>query len=381
VFAPFKGNFKPILMLEQLFSKKVYTAGTVLENQLIHYFNGKITKIESANPPSSVRRVENLSAGFIDIHINGGEQFYFTQYPTVDTVKDIDQSFNALGTAYTLPTLVTSSLENILRGIDAVRTYKAHHPESGVLGMHLEGPFLNPIKRGAHMAKYVRKPTNTELAEIISNGRDIIKIITIAPEMFEPEQIQMLLDSGIIVSAGHSNATYQEACAAFEQGVKLCTHLYNAMSPLQHRKPGLVGAVFNTDSVYAPIIPDGLHCDFAAAEIAYKIKKDKLFLISDALFIGGKVTEFKWQEFDAKLINGEYINSDGNLAGSAISLADAVRNAVSKFNIPLHEAIDMVTHRPACAIGQELLLGSVAVGYPAVFTVFDDALSAFEVVK
>ncbi|MGZ3755981.1 MAG: N-acetylglucosamine-6-phosphate deacetylase [Mucilaginibacter sp.] len=368
-------------MLEQLFAEKVYTAGTVLENQLIHCFNGKITKIESTDPPSSIRRVENLSAGFIDIHINGGEQFYFTQYPIVDTVKDIDQSFNTLGTAYTLPTLVTSSLENILQGIEAVKIYMASHPQSGVLGMHLEGPFLNPVKRGAHMAKYVRRPTDTELAEIISHGRDIIKIITIAPEMFEREQIEMLLDSGITVSAGHSNATYQEASASFAQGIKLCTHLYNAMSPLQHRKPGLVGAVFNTDSVYAPIIPDGLHCDFEAAEIAYKIKKDKLFLISDALFIGGKVTEFKWQEFDAKLINGEYINSNGNLAGSAISLADAVRNVVNKLNIPLNEAIDMVTYRPACAIEHEHLIGSVAVGYPAVFTVFDNALSTFEVAK
>ena len=231
------------------------------------------------------------------------------------------------------------------------------------------------------MLKYVRKPTDDELRQIIQHGRDTIKIVTIAPELFSVNQLNMLTDAGITVSAGHSNATYEEARMAFANGINLCTHLYNAMSPLQHRKPGLVGAVFNSDNVYAPIIPDGIHCDYSAVQIAYKIKKDKLMLISDALFIGEKVTEFKWQEFDAKLVNGEYVNSDGNLAGSAISLADAVRNAVTKIDIQLAEAIDMVTRRPAAAIDMADKIGKIEKGYPAIFTAFDDGLNNFELVK
>jgi len=368
-------------MLTQIFAKKLFNAGAVFHDQLVICKDGKIVTVENAAPPDGVPVVENLAAGFIDIHINGGEQFYFTQYPTVETVEDIDRSFSKLGTAYTLPTLVTSSLENILQGIEAVRTYQQKNPATGVLGMHLEGPFLNPIKRGAHMLKYVRKPTDDELRQIIQHGEDIIRIITVAPELFTVNQLNMLMDAGITVSAGHSNATYEEACLAFGNGINLCTHLYNAMSPLQHRKPGLVGAVFNSDNVYAPIILDGIHCDYSAAQIAYKIKKDKLILISDALFIGEKVIEFKWQEFDAKLVNGEYVNSEGNLAGSAISLADAVRNAVAKIEIPLVEAIDMVTRRPAVAIEMADKIGKVEMDYPAVFTAFDDDLSNFELIK
>ncbi len=223
-------------------------------------------------------RVQNICAGLFDAHINGGERFHFTEKADEETIDDIYQASKALGTAYVLPTLITSSLENILKGIEATRNYIRKNPRSGVLGMHLEGPFLNPIKRGAHLTEYVRKPSDTELEAIISHGKDVIKLITIAPEMFTPEQIDMLLASGITVSAGHSNATYQEASQAFDQGIKLVTHLYNAMSAFGHRQPGLVGATFDNNSVYAPIIIDGVHCDYAAARIAYKIKKDKLFL-------------------------------------------------------------------------------------------------------
>jgi len=161
----------------------------------------------------------------------------------------------------------------------------------------------------------------------------------------------------------------------------LVTHLYNAMSPFGHRQPGLVGATFDTDSVYAPIIMDGVHCDYAAARIAYQSKKDKLFLISDALFVGEKVTEFKWGEFDAFLQNGQYNNSEGNLAGATISLGDAVRNAVKEVGISVQEAIEMATIRPAKAVGLSDKVGSIALGYPAVFTVFDDDLSKFEVIR
>ena len=367
--------------MKQLFAHKVYTGNEVLRDQLITIEDGKLTNIRHAVPSSDVQSVQNLCGGLFDSHINGGEKFYFTQKADEETIDDIYQSSVATGTGYVLPTLITSPQENILKGIEAIRKYQERHPGSGVLGMHLEGPFLNPVKRGAHLAAYVRKPSNADLEEIISHGKNVIKLITIAPEMLTEDQLQMLLESGITVSAGHSNATYAQASKAFSQGINLITHLYNAMSAFAHREPGLVGATFDNPAVYAPIIIDGVHCDFAAARVAYKIKKEKLFLISDALFLGEKVTEFKWGEFDAYLRNGRYTNSDGNLAGATISLGDAVRNAVKMVGIPLQEAIEMATIRPAKALNLDQQIGYLSVGYPATFTTFDDDLKQFEVLK
>ncbi|GAB3510825.1 N-acetylglucosamine-6-phosphate deacetylase [Emticicia fontis] len=362
----------------------IHTGTQVLENQTIVIENGLIKALESVDNfgYESARTIDlagkHIAPGFIDTHINGGEKQYFTQYPTEETIQDIYESSLALGTTHVLPCLITSPLENILKGIEATKSFMQKNPDSGVLGMHLEGPFLNLAKRGAHLAAYVRKPTNAELEEIIKYGKDVIKIMTIAAENFTDEQLDLLLDSGIKLSLGHSNATYKQAHYAYQKGISLCTHLYNAMTQMGHREPGVVGATFDNPDVYAPIILDGFHCDFAAARIAYKIKKDKLFLISDALFVGDKVTHFQWEEFDAYLKDGQYRNSEGNLAGAAISMADGVRNAVQKVGISTEEAIKMGTIRAAKAVGMEQSIGQIAPGFPAKFVIFDESLNHFE---
>lgn len=366
-------------MANQIFANKIFTGSEVLDNQLITVVEGKITAIDSAKPDPQHKIVACLSAGFFDIHINGGTYNHFTHKADEETIQDIRDASLGTGVAYTLPTLITSSTENILKGIEAMKRYMSKNPNSGVLGMHLEGPFLNPKKRGAHLSEFVRKPSNNELKEIIDYGKDVIRLITIAPEEFTENQLDMLLNSGIVVSAGHSNATYEESKAAFYRGIQLVTHLYNAMSAFGHREPGLVGATFDSDSVFAPIILDGVHCDFAAARIAYQQKREKLFIISDALFLGQKVEHFQWGEFDAVLKDGRYTNSEGNLAGGAVSLGDTVRNAVNEVGIPLQEAIEMATIRPAAALGMQNRIGRVKIGYPAVFTTFTNDLSTFAV--
>jgi N-acetylglucosamine-6-phosphate deacetylase len=312
---------------------------------------------------------------------NGGNKTFFTEKPVISSIEDVDNSCAALGTGWTLPTLITSPLANILRGITALRDFQSKFPGSGVLGMHLEGPYISPEKRGGHPREYVQKPTDNVLKELIDQGQDIIKLMTIAPEVFTPDQIGMLIESGITISIGHSNATYLQAKAAFGMGIRLVTHLYNAMSLFVPKAPGLVGAIFDDPDVYAPIILDGLHCDFAAARIAWKLKKDKFFLISDAMFTGRVMKKFRWRGIDIILENGTYRNSEGNLNGSAISLGDAVRNAVKEVGIPLQEAVEMATIRPAKAIAMDHLVGKVAVGYPARFTIFDQDLQNFEIVR
>lgn len=360
--------------------KRLFVDCQLLDNQIVEIEEGKILNIQPYANQLFDFTFENLSAGLFDTHINGGFKFYFTQHPTLESVADIADASRQSGTAYVLPTLITSSLQNILKGIDATKAYQKLHPNGGVLGMHLEGHFLSVKKRGAHLEKYIRKPTNAELDQILERGEGVIKLMTIAPEEFTDAQLNRLVDSEIAISVGHTNASYEQAKRAFSKGISLVTHLYNAMSGLQHRAPGVVGATLEDNSVYAPIILDGHHCHFGAAKVAYRAKKDKLFLISDALFLGKKMTEFRWNEFDATLVNGSYVNSEGNLAGGAISLGNAIQNAVNSVQIPVEEAIEMASYRPAAAIGITDKIGKIAVGFPAVFTSFDNELTNFKVI-
>jgi N-acetylglucosamine-6-phosphate deacetylase len=357
---------------------RLFTPDAILVNKIISFENGRILSIQDFKGKPDY---ENISAAFFDTHINGGEKLYLTQENSIDAIDDIFKASVKTGTFYVLPCVITSSLENILKGIKTTKDYMKMYPSSGVVGLHLEGPFLNPIKRGAHLAKYVRMPTDEEIKTIIEAGKEVIKIWTIAPEQFTEAQIKMIQDVGICISAGHSNATHLEANNAFKQGIQLVTHLFNAMSGLHHRKPGLVGATLANKNVWAPIIIDGKHCDFTAAKVAFNAKSDRLFLISDALFLGRKKMTFQWEEFDAKLVNGEYINSDGNLAGSAVSMAECVFNAVNEVDIPLEIAIDMATRRPFEAIGLDSSKYSIKVGNRSLFTAFNDDLTKMEVLN
>lgn len=358
----------------KIFANHVYTGETVLEKQLITCEKGHIVAINQGNAKDADEVVEHIAPGFFDIQVNGGAAYHFTAHPHEDCLSDIEETCLADGTAFVLPTLITSSMDNILMGIESVKNYKKKHPQSGILGMHLEGPFINPVKRGAHLLKYIRKPERALIEEIIKYGKDTILQMTLAPEVFDQDMLALLQDSGIALAIGHTNASFEEANRAFDQGVKQVTHLFNAMSPFQHRSPGVVGAVLADERVYAPIVLDGRHVDFAAAAIAYKLKRDKFFLISDALFLGKKKAHFQWEEFDATLKNDEYVNSEGNLAGANISLMDAVQNAIKHLGASTQEAIEMATRRPAEAVGIHHRIGKIAPGYPARFTGFDAAL-------
>jgi len=358
----------------------IHTGEEILNNEVVIIENGTILSVQK-EIPSGIETIDlegnHIAAGFIDIQINGGEKHYFSQTPNEETIQDIYDSSLKYGTTHVLPCLISSSKETVLKGIEAVRNYMQKHNNS-VIGMHLEGPFLNPLKRGAHSIDEVRKPTNTELEEIIKYGKGVIKVITIAPECFTDDQLNMLIESGITISIGHSTITYKEAQVYFSKGIKLVTHLFNAMTQFGHREPGLVGAVFENENVYAPVILDGAHCDYSAAKIAYKLKQDKFFLISDATFLGRKVSNFKWDNFDAHLDNGFYRNEEGNLAGATISMKEAVQNAYNHLNVSADEAVKMATSRVAAAIGLENKFGKIKTGFPAVFVTFDNDLSKIE---
>ncbi|MBF4494202.1 N-acetylglucosamine-6-phosphate deacetylase [Flavobacterium sp. MR2016-29] len=367
-------------MKQAIVNATVHTGNEIINNGTVIIENGIIISVQK-EIPNDIETIDlqgkHIASGFIDIQINGGEKHYFSQNPTEETIQDIYDSSLKYGTTYMLPCLISSSNETILKGIEAIRHYREKY-NNGVIGMHLEGPFLNPLKRGAHSIDQVRKPTNAELEEIIRLGKDVIKVITIAPECFTDEQLQMLLESDIIISIGHSTITHKQAQVYFSKGVKLVTHLFNAMTQFGHREPGLVGAVFENENVYAPVILDGAHCDYAAAKVAYKLKHEKFFLISDATFLGRKVDSFQWDNFDAHLENGFYRNKDGNLAGATISMLEAVQNAYNHLGVSVDEAIKMATSNVANAIGLENKIGKIKSGFPASFVKFNDDLSEIE---
>jgi len=364
-------------MKSAIINSKIFTGEEILENKVIIIESGKIISILS-ELPDEIETVDlkgkNIAPGLIDIQVNGGEKNYFSQFPNEETLRDMSDACCKYGTSFFLPTLVSSKHDDILIAIEAVKNFKKKNG-SVVMGMHLEGPFFSPEKRGAHNKNIIRKPTNKELEEIIYYGRDVVKIITIAPEIFTDEQIDLLLTSSIQISIGHSNMTYEQAQYYFSKGIHLVTHLYNAMSDFFHHAPGLVGAALENEDVYTPVILDGYHVHYGAARIAYRLKKEKLFLVTDCAFLGRKVQSFNWESFDATLIDGRYCNQEGTLAGSAISMAEAVKNAKENLYCSIQEAIEMATSRVARAIQMDTEIGFIKPGFPANFFVFDNDLN------
>ena len=293
-----------------------------------------------------------LVPGFIDLQLYGGLGKLFGEHPSIETLKATYEYCLRGGALHFMPTAATNSMEVMLRAIEAVRCYQDQQLP-GVLGLHLEGPYINASKKGAHIEQFIKKPTLDEVKELVEKGKGVIKMITLAPEVCDKEIIQYLLSEGIFVSAGHSNASYQQAWSAFEEGVSLATHLYNAMSPLQHRAPGMVGAVLNHSKVMSSLVADGHHVDFPAISVAKKIMGERLFLITDA------VTENKEGYYQHRLEGDKYVVADGTLSGSALTMLKAVRNCVEYVGISLEEALRMASLYPARAIHQDKKLGKI----------------------
>ena len=219
----------------------------------------------------------NIAPAFIDLQIYGGDGKLFSAELSTDAIAATYQYCRRGGCTQFMLTMATNTIEKFLKGIELVKQYWQQGGK-GVLGLHMEGPYLNPAKKGAHVLECIKKPTVQEVSMLLEKGRDILKMMTIAPEVCDEEIIRLLMNNGIIVSAGHSNATYAEATKAFALGIPVATHLFNAMSPFQSREPGLVGAVYN-NTVKSSIVPDRIHVDFVSLRISKKIMGDRVFFI------------------------------------------------------------------------------------------------------
>jgi len=346
-----------------------YNNNTLITNQEIEISGTEIAAIR----PAAVTNNQLVTVpGFIDLQIYGSGGRLFSADPTIESLTIMEDDLLKKGTTGFLACLATNTPEVFNACIEAV---KAHRPSAkNCLGLHLEGPFLNPKRLGAHVPAFVRKASLDEIKELLDFGDGVIKMITIAPELQDDEVIQYLLDNGVVVSLGHSNATFDEATAAYNKGVQTTTHLFNAMSPIHHREPGIPTAVFNHNKAMASIIADGQHVDFEVVKFAQKLLKERLFLITDA------VTACATGPYQHVQKGNKYVMPDGTLSGSSLTMLEAVKNCVSHCDIDLNDALKMATLYPAKLIGIEHLKGTIATGKTADVLVLDSALELKEVI-
>jgi N-acetylglucosamine-6-phosphate deacetylase len=307
-----------------------------------------------------------ISPGFIDLQIYGSGGNLFSAYPTVETLAQMDADLISKGTTGFLVCLATNGLEVFTEAITAAKAYRPY--AKGFLGLHLEGPYLNPKRLGAHPEKYVHKATLDEVKRLLDAADGVVKMMTMAHELQDDEVIQYLLDQGIVLSLGHSDANFEQANRAFSSGFKTTTHLFNAMPSIHHRNPNLPVAVFNHPSAMASIIADGAHVDFAMVKMSYNLMKERLFLITDA------VTSCNIGPYQHRLEGGKYVTDQGAMSGSNITLNDAVRNCVQHCDIPLSAALDMASANPARLISADGQLGGLNPGKAASLLLLSDEL-------
>lgn len=348
----------------------IFTGDRILSDHAVVTDHHVITAIVPASEYKDHPDVIDLEGGFmapafVDLQVYGGNGSVFFLNPSVESLRATYEASKTGGAAHIMPTLATIAPEKILLAIQAVRDYWQEGGR-GVLGLHLEGPFINPVKKGAHLEKYIHPLTREDVDWVLQHGKDVVKMITLAPECCNPLLVKELQAVGITVFAGHSNATYAEAMTAFENGIHHVTHLFNAMSPLESRAPGLVGAVYNHPKIFASIVADGVHVDFATVSISHKIMDGRLFLISDAAAESPDGDYIYIPEKD------RYVNAAGVLAGSRLTMLQAVHNCVEKAGIPLHTALRMASLYPARALRLHTRLGRIETGYEAAFIVLRD---------
>jgi N-acetylglucosamine-6-phosphate deacetylase len=313
----------------------------------------------------------HVAPGFIDLQLNGCGGVMFNDNITTETLDIMHETNLASGTTSFLPTLITTADEDMIAAIDVVKAYRQHHPQR-VLGLHLEGPYLNPKRKGIHNERYIRPADRAMIDRICQAGREVVAMMTLAPEQVDSALIQQLVQAGIVVSAGHTDATFEQAIAGFEAGVSMATHLFNAMTPWLGRNPGMVGAVFHHPQVYAGMIADGLHVHYASIELAQRLKGDRLLLVTDATPpVGAQMESFWIGGHEVFYHDGKCVAADGTLGGSALTMIEAVANCVRQVGIPLDEALRMASTYPAQAIGAEHL-GEISPTFHANLAIFDD---------
>jgi N-acetylglucosamine-6-phosphate deacetylase len=319
-----------------------------------------------------------LAPGFVDVQVNGGGGVLFNDKPTIDTIRTIGSAHRQFGTTGFLPTLISDDLDVMATAIRAVEDgLKAGVP--GLLGIHLEGPFLSTAKKGVHNAKKFRK-LDADAIGLLCSLKKGVTVVTLAPETTTPEVIRSLVDAGVIVCAGHSNASYEQTRAALDAGMTGFTHLFNAMSPLTSREPGVVGAALDDANSWCGLIMDGHHVHEASARVAVASRPTgRCILVTDAMpSVGAVEKSFELGGRRITVSNGKCETEDGTLAGSDLDMVGAVRNSIRMLRTRPDEALRMASQYPAEFTGHGNILGRIQPGFRANLVLLDDALEVVE---
>jgi N-acetylglucosamine-6-phosphate deacetylase len=367
-------------MSEALLPTRVLTASGFQEGACLLIENGRIAAIlpESDCPPHGRKLEGDLLPGFIDLQVNGGGGVLFNDQPNVDGIAAIAAAHRRFGTTGLLPTLISDDLDVVARAVVAVdQAIAAAVP--GILGIHIEGPFLNPDKKGIHDASKFRT-LDEDAIELVSSLKHGRTLVTMAPELAPAGAIRALRDRGVIVAAGHTNATYEDTRAALDEGLSGFTHLFNAMTQLASRAPGVVGAALEDGATWCGLIVDGHHVHPAALRIALAAKgADQLVLVTDAMpTIGSDADNFLLGDRVITAAEGRLTGPDGTLAGSHLDMASAVRNAARLMQVDLGTAARMASRSPARAMHMLEERGEIRAGCAADLVLLDHRGQAIE---
>ena len=343
-------------------------------------------RVEAVVSPDAVaadaRRMEAgggiLVPGFIDLQVNGGGGVMLNDAPSADAIRLICAAHARFGTTALLPTLITDTREITAATVAAGRQAMADGVP-GFIGLHLEGPHLSIARKGAHDPALIRPMEDADLAQLLSCAEAFEAFMTtVAPENVTLGQVEALAKAGVVVSLGHTDTTYATASAYAKAGARTVTHLYNAMSPLGHREPGVVGAALETGSLHAGLIADGFHVEPASMAIALRAKRGpgKIFLVTDAMStIGTDLPGFTLNGRQILRHGGRLTLADGTLAGADIDMLSSIRFVHERLGPPLEEAIRMATVHPAEAVGIGHRRGRLKPGLAADFVLLDEGLA------
>ena len=357
---------------------RVLMDGRFHEGHSVEVRDGRILRVGAGEPAPGSRRIDldgaYLVPGFIDIQVNGGGGVLFNDTPTPEGIQAIARAHRAFGTTGLLPTLISDDLSVVELGLEAVDE-AIDQSVPGVLGIHIEGPFLDVDRRGIHPAAKIREMTREwlEQARPLKRGKTLV---TLAPEHVEPEWIAELVAKGFIVSAGHSNGNAGHVRAALAHGLTGFTHLYNAMTQLGSREPGVVGAALADRGSWCGLIADGHHVAAESMEIAFRCKgAEKLMLVTDAMpTVGSDKPEFNLLGTHIHVVDGACVDDNGTLAGAALDMATAVRNMAAMTTASLGQACQMGSLSPAAFLGLDHGRGKIAKGLRADFVILDEQM-------
>ncbi|WP_409240822.1 N-acetylglucosamine-6-phosphate deacetylase [Mergibacter septicus] len=359
----------------------IYTGEKILYDYAVIIEQEQIKAIiRQSQLPPTLHQIDlqgaNLTAGFIDLQLNGCGGVMFNDQTSVETLEIMQETNLKSGTTAFLPTFITAPDTEMKQAIKVMREFAAKHHtgkqfKNQALGLHLEGPYLSLTRKGVHRPEYIRE-ISAEMLEFLCQNADIITKITLAAENPTARHIPQFVEQGIIVSIGHSDADYATAKAAIKAGASFATHLHNAMSPISSgRELGVVGAVLESE-IYCGIIADGMHVDYANLRIDKAAKKEKLCLVTDATAAAGaEIDHFQFVGKTVYVKNGKCYDANGTLGGSSVTMIESIKNCVNEANIPLDEALRMANLYPAKAIKVDAQMGSISAGKVANLTAFN----------